>query len=110
MADILGPREAVVARELTKRFEETRRGALDALARHYAEAGPPKGEVVVVVGPPDAQAPAYDDAAVDAMLRDALAGGSVRDAAAAVAAQTGRPRSALYRRALALKTPDPGAP
>lgn len=111
MADVLGPRDATVARELTKRFEETRRGALEELARHYAEAGPPKGEVVVVVGPPGAETPAHDDAEVDAMLRAALATGSVKDAAAAVAARTGRPRKALYRRALALRDEaDCGAP
>jgi 16S rRNA (cytidine1402-2'-O)-methyltransferase len=103
MADMLGPRDATVARELTKRFEETRRGELGTLADHYAEAGPPKGEVVVVVGPPDARAATHDDAAVDAMLRDELAAGSVKDAATAVAAQTGRPRKTLYQRALALK-------
>ena len=110
MAATLGPRDSAVARELTKRFEETRRGPLDALARHYAEAGPPKGEVVVVVGPPAQPPAAHDDAAVEAMLRDALATGSVRDAAAAVAARTGRPRNALYRQALALRAiADPDA-
>jgi 16S rRNA (cytidine1402-2'-O)-methyltransferase len=112
MADVLGRREATVARELTKRFEETRRGTLDFLARHYAEAGPPKGELVIVVAPPDPGPPAYDDAAVDAMLLAALEAGSVRDAATAVAARTGRPRKALYRRALALREtrPEPGQP
>ena len=58
MATVLGPREAVVARELTKLFEETRRGTLESLAAHYADAGPPKGEVVVVVGPPAAESSA----------------------------------------------------
>ncbi|HET8728875.1 MAG TPA: 16S rRNA (cytidine(1402)-2'-O)-methyltransferase, partial [Alphaproteobacteria bacterium] len=50
----LGDREAAVARELTKLFEEVRRGRLDELARHYGEVGPPKGEIVVVIGPPKA--------------------------------------------------------
>ena len=56
MADMLGPRPAAVARELTKMFEETRRDTLDALAAHYAEAGAPKGEIVVIVGPPPGSA------------------------------------------------------
>src|SRR5690606_9716997 len=50
MAAVLGPRPAAVARELTKLHEELRRAPLDALAAHYAAAGAPKGEVVVVVG------------------------------------------------------------
>ena len=52
MAAVLGARPAAVARELTKLFEEVRRDDLAALAAHYAAAGPPLGEVVVVVGPP----------------------------------------------------------
>ena len=54
LAQALGPREAAVARELTKRFEEVRRGPLDRLAADYARAGAPKGEVVLVIGPPAA--------------------------------------------------------
>ena len=100
MADVLGPREAAVARELTKRFEEVRRGPLGELAAHYADAGPPKGEVVVVVGPPGPRE--FDDETVDARLREALAENSVRDAAASVSAMTGLPRRGLYARALAL--------
>jgi len=103
MAAVLGPRDAAVARELTKRFEETRRGTLESLATHYAKAGPPRGETVVVVGPPVAGPVVHDDAEVDAMLREALESCGVRDAAAAVAARTGRPRKALYRRALTLR-------
>ncbi len=102
MARILGDRPAAVARELSKRHETIVRDSLPALAESYAASGPPKGEVVVVVGPPDA-APAADDATVDRMLAEALAEGSgVKGAAARVAAATGRPRKALYDRALGL--------
>ncbi len=97
MAAVLGPRRAVVARELTKLYEETRRDTLDALAAHYGEAGPPKGEAVVVVGPPEDDTAPVD---LDAMLNQALDGMSVRDAAAAVSAASGRPRREVYARAL----------
>ena len=103
MAAALGPRPAAVARELTKLHEEMRRGPLDRLAAHYGEAGPPKGEVVVVVGGQgDAARPTLSDAEIDDRLGSLLAAGSVRDAAAALSAETGRPRRELYARALAL--------
>jgi 16S rRNA (cytidine1402-2'-O)-methyltransferase len=103
MAAVLGPREAVVARELTKLFEETRRGTLDSLAAHYADAGPPKGEMVVVIGPPVPEASVeVTGEALDAQLNRALETESVRDAAAAVAAVTGLPRRRVYARALEL--------
>ena len=101
MRDILDDREACVARELTKRFEEVRRGRLGDLAAHYESAGQPKGEIVIVAGPPPSARP-LDDAAVDEALRSALEQGSVRDAAAEVAAATGRARREVYQRALAL--------
>jgi 16S rRNA (cytidine1402-2'-O)-methyltransferase len=103
MAAILGPRPAAVARELTKLHEEVRRGDLASLARHYAEAGPPKGEVAIVIAPPAApRAADADPAEIDARLRQALAGASLRDASAAVAAELGLPRRLVYARALAL--------
>lgn len=103
MAATLGPRAAVVARELTKLHEEVRRGTLDSLARHYRDGGPPKGEVVVVVdgAGETAARPALSDDAIDARLDSLLAAGTVRDAAAAVSAETGRPRREVYARALA---------
>jgi 16S rRNA (cytidine1402-2'-O)-methyltransferase len=97
MADAFGPRAAAVARELTKRFEEVRRGTLTALAAAYA-AEPARGEITVLVGPPETDDP--ED--LDGQLRAALAVGSVKDAAAVVAAATGLPRKLVYARALAL--------
>jgi 16S rRNA (cytidine1402-2'-O)-methyltransferase len=101
MARVLGPRHAAVARELTKMFEEVRRGTLEELAARYRQEGPPKGEVVVVVAPPETE-PAASDVDLDARLREALAGSSVRDAAAIVSEATGLPRRLVYSRALAL--------
>lgn len=100
-AEAFGQRPAAVARELTKRFEEVRRGPLDALAAHYA-AEPARGEIVVVIGPaPEERA---SEAEVEALLEAALgAGRTLRDAAAEVAAATGRPRREVYARALALR-------
>jgi len=105
LAASLGSREAAVARELTKRFEEVRRGSLADLATHYAAAGPPRGEVVLVIGPP---APPSDTLAagdLDAALEEALATMSPAAAASSVAAATGMARREVYRRALALKAP-----
>jgi len=99
MTDILNSRQAAVARELTKLHEEVRRGRLDELAAHYAAAGAPKGEVVIVVAPPDRQPPTAD---IDRMLRDALGDMSLRDAAAAVSEASGQPRRKVYARALEL--------
>ena len=101
MADILGPRDAAVARELTKRHEEIRRGRLLELAAHYREAGPPRGEVVIVVGPPEPAAPAEAD--IEARLAQLLKISSLRDAVARLAVETGLARRALYDRALALQ-------
>ncbi len=102
MAEAFGrDRPAAVARELTKRFEEVRRGSLGDLAAHYAghEA---RGEICIVVGPAPAET-AIEEATLDDRIRAALASGlSLRDAAATVATATGLPRRQVYARALDL--------
>jgi 16S rRNA (cytidine1402-2'-O)-methyltransferase len=105
MAAILGNRPAAVARELTKRHEEVRRGGLAQLADHYRTAGAPRGEMVVVVGPSEASASAEID--LDAEMRQLLARLSLRDAVAELAERTGLGRQALYRRALTLRDGEP---
>ncbi len=94
-----GAREAVVARELTKRFEEVRRGALDRLAAHYA-AQPARGEITVLIGPPPPEEADAGD--LDGRLRTALAGHSVKDAATLVAGVVNLPRRVVYARAMEL--------
>jgi 16S rRNA (cytidine1402-2'-O)-methyltransferase len=107
MAATLGAgREAAVCRELTKLHEEVRTGTLESLAAHYADQGPPKGEAVVVIGPPLA-APPPDADDLDSALRAAFAEGlSVRDATAAVVASTGLKKKQVYSRALELHDED----
>jgi 16S rRNA (cytidine1402-2'-O)-methyltransferase len=103
LADMLGPRPAAVARELTKRFEEVRRDTLEGLAAHYRDAPQPKGEIVILVGPPAADV-GTSEIDLDAALEAALAKHSVKEAAALVAAETGLPRRTVYARALALRS------
>ena len=96
-----GNRQAAVARELTKLFEETRRGTLSELAAHYAEAGPPRGEIVLLVGPP--LETEITQANLDAALLDALKDQPTKAAASAVAEALGLPKRDVYQRALQLK-------
>lgn len=93
-----GDRQAAVCRELTKKFEEVRRGTLAELAGHYVDA-PPKGEVVLVIDRAVAQT---TDADRDAALADALQTMTVKDAARYVAEELDLPRRDVYQAALAL--------
>ncbi len=99
--DRLGDRPAAVAREISKKFEETVDGSLSGLAARYAET-PPRGEVVIVVGPPgDAAVPTPAD--LDAALVAAMAASPLSAAVAKVSVMLGMPRKAVYARALELK-------
>ena len=100
MEAAFGDREAAVGRELTKFFEEVRRARLSALAA--AIDAPPRGEIVVVVAPPD-EAPPADEAALDAALRRFLPSHPVKEAARLAAEETGAMRREAYARALILK-------
>ena len=98
----LGDRDAAICRELTKLHEEIRRGDLSALATAYADGAETRGEFVIVIAPPaaDAAIPSTED--VDGLLRQALSRASLKDAVSAVAEATGLARRELYQRALAL--------
>jgi 16S rRNA (cytidine1402-2'-O)-methyltransferase len=96
-----GDRQAAVCRELTKKFEEVRRGSLVELAALY-ETAPPRGEVVLVVGPAPLQV--VSDEVLERALKDALEqAGTLRDAVAQVTRDLGLPRKRVYQRALELE-------
>jgi len=99
---VLGARDAAIARELTKHFETVRRGTLADLATALAQEDPPKGEIVLLVGPPQEGAQALSAEDLDARLLKALETHSVKDAAAVVAGETGQPRRQVYARAIEL--------
>jgi len=103
MVEILGARSAAVTRELTKLHEEVRRGTLSDLAAFYAESGPPRGEITLVVGPPGAQENEGNPVRIDALLAQVLPLMPVKPASALIADLTGISRRAVYNRALALK-------
>jgi 16S rRNA (cytidine1402-2'-O)-methyltransferase len=101
MAEILGAREAAVARELTKKFEEVVTGTLPELAARYAETEA-KGEIVLIVGPPLEEALESGD--VDAALLEALQNMPVSKAAGQIAKRFGLERSDVYARATEMKS------
>jgi 16S rRNA (cytidine1402-2'-O)-methyltransferase len=99
MCDVLGDRDAAVSREITKLYEETRRGSLTDLADIYDQEGPPKGEVMIVVSGPQ-KVEIVDDEALEGLLRAALQRTSLRDAVKEVALVTRLPRQKVYQQAL----------
>jgi 16S rRNA (cytidine1402-2'-O)-methyltransferase len=105
LAKVFGPRAAAIARELTKKFEEVRRGTLTELAAHYAdETNAPKGEIVLLVAPPEDEPASQDD--IDAALKSALRTSSLKDAVAEVTRASGAPKREVYQRALHLAKAD----
>lgn len=102
VAAVLGAREMAVVREITKRFEEVKSGTVDEMISHYTQTEPPKGEVVVVVGPPAELV--WSEAQLNQALRTRLdQGESVKDAAADVADMSRHSRKVLYDMALKIK-------
>ncbi len=97
---LLGSRAIAVARELTKHFEEVQRGTAEALLAHFTT-HPPRGEIVVVIGPPAVQ-PDWSETQIDAALAALLDTTSVRDATAQVTARSGWSKRDVYARAVAL--------
>ena len=101
LRDGLGDREAAVAREISKKFEECVTGRLSELAERYRSV-PPKGEIVIVVGPP-AEAEAAGEAEIDTALAEAMTRLSASRAAGEVAQALGLPKRLVYDRALRLR-------
>jgi 16S rRNA (cytidine1402-2'-O)-methyltransferase len=101
LACFMGGREAAVCRELTKMHEEIRRASLSELARDAGELET-RGEFVLVIGPPAADARRMTEDRLDELLRSELALGSVKDAVAHAVELSGRPRREVYARALEL--------
>ena len=103
LSSVLGERNAAVCRELTKLHEEARRGTLAELSAHYEKSGAPKGEVVIVVGPPTNSAPIIAETDIDTALKEAIINMSLRDAVDAVAGSLNVPRRTVYTRAIGLQ-------
>lgn len=107
MTEILGSeRHAVVARELTKAFEEIRRGTLGELSAHYREAATPKGEIVICISPAEEKPAGAED--IDALLKSLATEMPASKAAAEAAKMTGLAKPELYRRLIELKATGDG--
>ena len=101
LADIMGGRDAAICRELTKLHEEVKRAPISELAE-AAGSLETRGEFVLVIGPPPADAQVMAEGELDELLRTSLQRDSVKDAVAHAVELSGRPRRAVYARALEL--------
>lgn len=107
-ADYVGDRQMAVCRELTKRFEEVRRGRIDELALHYAEAPTPKGEIVLVIerGMQDKK-DAWSEEAINDLLARHEGDGKPREIADRLSRQTGLRKNELYQRLIDRRKREP---
>jgi 16S rRNA (cytidine1402-2'-O)-methyltransferase len=103
LRDGLSDRQAAIVREITKLYEESRRGKLSELLKNIQENGAPKGEIVIVVAPPQ-ETEMAENQNVEAQLALLLKSHSVKEAAAIIAEQTGRSRKEIYGLALKIQT------
>ncbi len=97
---VLGDRPAAMAREITKLYEEVRRGRISTILQSIEEGGQPKGEIVLIIGENKTEELAVET--IEGQLKQALKTLSVRDAAEMVAGATGKPKKAIYMLALKL--------
>ncbi len=95
---VLGNREVAVIRELTKMYEQVKRARVLELIEYYEEAGQPKGEIVVVIAPPEQKALSEEE--IKNRLKEALDIMSTKEAASQVAEETGLSKKVLYEMAL----------
>jgi 16S rRNA (cytidine1402-2'-O)-methyltransferase len=104
MAEIFRDREAVVARELSKLFEETRRGRLSELAAYYLESGPPRGELVIIVGPPESvDRPVGSQDDLDDAIISSASERKIGEVASEIAIRLGLPKRMVYDRIMVLR-------
>lgn len=100
MARVFGSRDAALARELTKKFEEVRRGSLHKLSNHYKKADAPKGEIIILISPPSPCKTLTSHEEIDRLLEKALKFSSLKDAVSSVVSATGAPKKEVYTRAI----------
>lgn len=104
IASVLGNREVAICRELTKLYEEVIKDNIEKLIEFYENKPTPKGEIVIIVSPPDKNESQIDD--LDAAIKDALKTLSVKETVAAVTYMTGKKRKEIYKRALEISKDD----
>lgn len=103
MREAFGERDIAIARELTKRFEEVKRGTTSHLIEYYESCeNPPKGEIVIVVSPPGDES-CYSPEDIDRFLQEQLQDMKPKELAALAAEQFSQPKKSMYDRILALK-------
>lgn len=101
MEEVLGERDVVLTRELTKRYEEARHGSFEDL-RESVKAEPPRGEIVLLIGPPQ-MSERWSEEEVISALNVQIAELGVKRASAEIASQCGWPKRDVYQLALKLK-------